>query len=78
LVDEHINIWNGRITWTKGSVKLGDAKTIKPVYGVITLSLELNYKNQLPVIADVSLCIMDIEKNKFVIGLPDIIAYLIV
>jgi hypothetical protein len=32
LVDKHMNIWNGYITWTKGSVTLGDAKTIKPVY----------------------------------------------
>jgi hypothetical protein len=32
-----MDIWNGYITWTKGSVTLGDAKTIKSVYGVITL-----------------------------------------
>jgi hypothetical protein len=64
-----MDIWNGYITWTKGSVTLGDAKTIKPVYGFITLSLELHYEDQLPVAADVSQCIMDMEKNNIVIGL---------
>jgi hypothetical protein len=66
LVDKHMDIWNGNITWTKGSVTLGDAKPIKPVYGVITLNRELHYEDQLTVTADVSLCVMDI-------GLPDII-----
>jgi hypothetical protein len=71
-----MDIWNGYITWTKGSVTLGDAKTIKTVYGVITLGLELHYEDQLPITADVSLCIMDMEKNNIVIGLPDIIEFL--
>jgi hypothetical protein len=33
----------------------------------------LHYEDQLPVTADVSLCIMDMEKNNIVIALPVII-----
>jgi hypothetical protein len=54
-------------------VTLGDTRTVKPVYGFISLSLELHYKDQLPISADVNLCIMDMEKNNVVIGLPDVI-----
>jgi hypothetical protein len=56
-----------------GSVTLGDTKTVKPVFGVVTLSLELHYEEQLPISADVNVCIMDMEKNNIVIGLPDTI-----
>jgi hypothetical protein len=72
LVDKHLDIWKDYITWMNGSVMLGDTKTVKPVYSVVSLLVELHYEDQLSISADVNLCIMNMEKNNTVIGLPEV------
>jgi tRNA G37 N-methylase TrmD len=37
LVDKHLDVWKDNITWMNRSVTLDDTKTVKPVFGVITL-----------------------------------------
>jgi hypothetical protein len=67
------NSWKPYIIWTDGTVTLGDSSTTKPIYSILTIPLELSYKDGITVVKTISMCIMDMVKTDFIVGLPDII-----